>query len=84
VEALVKYRNGNNAFGIGLVDSTERVQDFGAQGNVMSPWQASPLEERVVGVVVCHTSQFRMGKIKVVKRDQRHGKIERRRDQFVP
>lgn len=69
--------------GVRIVDSTERIEDFDSEGNVVSSWQTSPLEEWVVGMIVCHADQFRVGKIKIVDGNQRHGKIPGWGDQFV-
>ena len=57
VETLVEDWDGNGASGIGFVDSEERVQDVGTEGNVVGPRLAPALKEDIVRMVVRNTDQ---------------------------
>ena len=84
METFVKDRDGNCAFGIRFVDPAKGVQNLSTEGNVVGSWLASALKKGIVRVIARDASQLRMWKIEVVERNQRHGEVVGRRDQFVP
>jgi hypothetical protein len=84
VQTFVKDRDGDCAFGLGLIDPTKGVQKLGTERNVVGPWLTSASKKGVVRMVAGNAGQLRMWEVEIVEGNQRHGKVVGRRDQFVP